>query len=150
MIVNNTANGKFAEFQSELCNYLFDVLNRLSELESEIFLRSERGKNNLWSEYSERYREIIEPVCTEKQLKRFHTPSFGKPSRYGYIENCTADFVMKSANRAEIITHYSHGIDKLERFVLKNADGVWLVDEVYFGYESDFHDGKAKWYIDRI
>lgn len=150
MVINNTACKKYADFQSGLCDFLFGILNRLNVLENEIFSRSELGEEDLWGEYSDRYLEIIRPACTEKQLKRFHTPSFGSPSRYGYTENCTADFVMKSASRAEIITHYSVGVDKLDRFVLKNTGGVWLVDEVYYGFVSDFSNGKTKWYTDHI
>lgn len=164
MEIISEANEKFKDIQDEICGFLFDLLRRIDEIEKDVFNKSEElkrkkaelgipkhqvgpGENELWDEYEERLGEIVKPACTEKLLKRRYACSFGKPSKYGYIGGeCTARFIMKTAKRAVVQTDFMHGTPQSHKFVIRDVDGKWLVDEVYYGFQSD----PDKWYSDNI
>lgn len=162
-IINETA-AKFKDKQGELCDFLFELLRRINALEKEIFERSEElkrkkeelgipknqvgpGEEELWEEYERRLGEIVKPVCTDKLLKKRYGGSYGNPPKYAYIDGgCKANFIMKTSKKAVVETHFSQGGFQLHKFVLKEADGKWLVDEVYYGFDSN----PEKWYADSI
>lgn len=54
-------------------------------------------------------------------------------------------FTMKSANKAIIETENPKSSPEKLRFVLKNLDGVWKIDEVKYGFLDE-----DTWYIDEI
>ena len=162
MEIINEANDKFKGMQDEICGFLFDFLRRINELEESTFKRSEElrknkkklgvpdhivgpGENELWDEFKQKLREIIPPHITDKFRQRgLGGGSFGDPARYSYIDGeCTANFIMKTAARAVVITHYHEGLDMMDKFVIKNVEGKWLVDAVYSGYE----DEPDKWHV---
>lgn len=154
MKIINEANEKFKDMQDEICGFLFDLLRKINEIEESTFQRSVElrknkeklgiprhiigpGENELWDEFKQQLREVIPPHITEKLRKRGFGGSFGDPATYFYIDGeCTVNFIMKSAARAVVITHYSKGIDMMHKFVIKNEEGKWLVDAVYYGFES--------------
>lgn len=160
MKIINEAGDKFKDRQDEVCGFLFDILRKLNALEKEIYERDEKlklkrsephivapGEEELWDEYERRTGEIVEPVCTEKLLKRGYGGSFGNPQKYAYIDGeCRANFIMKTAKKAVVETTFSQGGFQRHKFVLKDADGKWLIDEVYYGFES----APDRWYIDSI
>lgn len=165
MEIINEASEKLRDKQEELCGFLFDLLRKINTLEKEVYERSEvlkakkaelgisknqvgPGEKELWAEYKERLGEILNPCCTEKLLKLRYGSSFGSPQKYGYIEggDCKAHFIMKTAKRAVVETHYKHGVDCKHKFVLRDIDGKWLLDEVYYGFERD----GDKWYSDNV
>lgn len=164
MEIINEANEKFKDRQNEICGFLFDLLRKINEIEKDIFDKSEElkrkkaemgipkhqvgpGENELWDEYEERLGEIVKPACTEKLLKRRYGGSYGKPSKYDYLGGeCTARFIMKTAKRAVVQTDFMHGTPQSHKFVIRDVDGKWLVDEVYYGFQSD----PDKWYSDNI
>ncbi|MCM1164648.1 MAG: hypothetical protein NC299_12715 [Lachnospiraceae bacterium] len=164
MEIINEASEKFKNRQDELCGFLFDVLKQIDVLEKEICERGMElrrkadesglpqsqmppGDKELWEEYRRRMGEIVKPVCTEKLLKRGCAGSHGKPSKYDYINGeCTVDFIMKTAARATVIAHFMSGIAQKHKFVLRDVNGKWLIDEVYYGFESD----GDKWYVSNI
>ena len=151
MEVINEASDKFKDRETEVCEFLFDILRQLNELENEVYKRSEELKKNrpephivapgeeeLWDEYEQRTGEIVKPVCTEKLLKKRYGGSFGKPAAYGSIDGeSTAHFIMKSAAKAVVEIHFMHGTAQFHRFVLKSVNGSWLLDEVYYGFDSN-------------
>ncbi len=123
------------------------------------------GEEELWDEYKERLSGIVEPACTAKLLKRGYGGSYGNPAKYGYIDGevrnasgsedaCVPDkpsaaeihFIMKTAKKAVVEAHYERGIKQIHKFVLRDMDGKWLVDEVYYGFESN----PDKWYVDSV
>lgn len=53
---------------------------------------------------------------------------------------------MKTAKKAVVETHFSRGVDEKHKFVIKDVDGEWLVDEVYYGFENE----PDKWESDDI
>lgn len=164
MEIINESSEKFKDMQSEICGFLFDLLRRINELENEIYERNQEikakkpelgipeyqvapGEEELWNEYEQRLGEIVKPHCSEKLLKRGFGNALGKPAKYGYIDGeCAVNFIMKTAKKADVITHFKHGIDCTHKFVIKNVDGAWSVDEVYYGFESE----PGKWHADSI
>lgn len=164
MEIINEANEKFKDRQNEICGFLFDLIRKINEIEKDVFDKSEElkrkkaelgipkhqvgpGENELWDEYGQRLGEVVKPACTEKLLKRRYACSFGKPQKYGYIDGeCTARFIMKTAKRAVVQTDFMHGTPQSHKFVIRDVDGKWLVDEVYYGFQSD----PDKWYSDNI
>ena len=164
MTIINKASDKFKDRQDEVCGFVFGFMREMNTLEDEIFERSEElkrhklvmgipkhqvgpGEEELWDEYKERMKGIITPKCTLKQLKRLYGMSFGKPTKYGYIDGeCKVNFIMKSAKKAVIVTHFHHGTDCMHKIELANGGSGWLVDTVYYGFASD----PDKWYIDSI
>lgn len=155
MVIINESAEKFRDKQNEICGFLFDLLRQLNALETEIYDRKREldqkktelgipksqiapGEKELWAEYKSRLGELLKPVCTEKLLKCGYGGSYGKPTHYGYIDGeCKVNFIMKTANRAVIKTHFSAGINQKQKFVIKNVDGKWLIDEVYYGFENE-------------
>lgn len=164
MEIINEASEKFKDKQAEICGFLFDLLKRINTLEKEIFERSEElkrkkaelgipkhqvghGENELWDEYEQRLGEVVKPVCTEKLIGKRYGGSYGNPSKYGYIDvECTARFIMKTAKRAVVQTDFMHGTPQSHKFVIRDVDGKWLIDEVYYGFQSN----PEKWYSDNI
>ena len=163
MKINCEADEKFRPFQEEICSFLFEMLQEINILEKEIFERNNeleaqkikagipknqipQGWKELLVEFRERYFKIIDGKCTEKLLKRGYAGAFGSPQKFGYInEECRVNFIMKSEKKAVIETHYSHGVDSKQKFVLKKIDGKWMLDEFYYGFENEDH-----WYVDNI
>lgn len=164
MEIINEASEKFKDKQDEICGHLFDLLRRINEIEKDIFDRDEAivrkkpelgiprnqiapGQKELWAEYKERLGAVVTPVCTEKLLAKRYGGSFGSPQKYGYIDGeCTVNFIMKTAKRAVVETHFKHGTNQKHKFVIRDVDGKWLLDEVYYGFESD----GDKWYSDNV
>ncbi|MDE7231068.1 MAG: hypothetical protein K2N56_11365 [Oscillospiraceae bacterium] len=151
MKIINEASEKFKDKQTEVCEFLFGILRQLNELENEVYERGEElklkrpephiiapGEEELWDEYEQRTGEIVKQVCTEKLLKKGYGGSFGKPAAYGYIDGeCTAHFIMKSAAKAVVEIHFMHGTAQFHRFVLKSDNGSWLLDEMFYGFDSN-------------
>ncbi len=164
MEIINEASEKFRDKQDEICGLLFDLLRKIDEIEKDVFNKSEElkrkkaelgipkhqvgpGEEELWDEYGQRLGEVVKPACTEKLIKRRCGGSYGKPSKNNYIGGeCTATFIMKTAKRAVVQTDFMHGTPQSHKFVIRDVDGKWLVDEVYYGFQSN----PEKWYSDNI
>lgn len=161
MQIINEANEKFKDKQAEICEPLFELLRQINAIEKEIYERSEelagkkeeQGKEHeftsedeeLWEEYQERLVEIVKPYCAEN-LSENCGGDFGSPQKYGYIDgDCKVNFIMKSAKKAVVETHYHGGVDEKHKFVFKDVDGKWLLCEVYYGFEDE-----SGWYSDGI
>lgn len=163
MVLINDANDKFKEKQAKICDCLFSLLQQLNALENEIAARDDAlaskrpelglalnqivpGQLALWDEYRQRLGDIVKPACTEKLVGRGYGGSFGTPAKYGYLDGvCTVNFFMNSAKRAVVETHFVQGIGQKHKFVMRDMDGKWLIDAVYYGFESD-----DKWHCDHI
>ncbi len=157
----NEASEKFKDKQAEICELLFELLRKINALEKEIYERNEeldekkkqQGKEHeftaedkeLWAEYEERLVELVKPHCAEN-LSKNCGGDFGSPQKYGYIDgDCKVNFIMKSAKKAVVETHYHDGIDEKHKFVFKDVDGKWVLSEVYYGFEDE-----SGWYSDSI
>lgn len=164
MEIINEASEKFKDRQDEICGFLFGLLRKINEIEKDVFSKSEElkrqkaelgipkhqvgpGEEELWDEYEQRLGEVVKPACTEKLIKRRYGGSYGNPQKYGYIDGeCTARFIMKTAKKAVVETDFMHGTPQSHKFVIKDVDGKWLVDEVYYVFQSN----PDKWYSDNI
>ncbi len=150
MEIINQASEKFKDLQDEICGTLFDLLRQINALEKEISARDEELEakspdphqftpemKQLWSEYRKRLGDILKPACSEKLLNRGYGQSFSDPAKYAYIDgDCKVYFIMKTAKKA-VVEISVQGAGKLNhKFVLRNIDGKWLVDEVYYGFET--------------
>lgn len=161
MEIINEANEKFKDKQAEICELLLELLRKVNALEKEIYERNEELEKKkeklgieseftpedkeLWAEYKKCLGEILKPYCTENLYKNCGG-SFGSPQKYGYIDGeCKVNFIMKSAKKAVVETHYKSGIDKKHKFVFKNIDDKWLLCEVYYGFENE-----DSWYSDSV
>ena len=130
MEIINQASEKFKDKQEEICGLLFPFLRRVTVLEKEIYERSQELR--------------------EQKAKLGYPPSQVGPGekelRAEYKERLGEIVNMKTAKRATVITHYEAGVDSMHKFVVRDVDGKWLLDEVYYGFESE----PDKWYSDNI
>lgn len=164
MEIINQASEKFKDKQEEICGLLFPFLRKVTVLEKETYERSQKlreqnaklgispsqvgpGEKELKAEYRQRMGEIVKAgFCTEKLLSRGYGSSLANPQKYGYIdeEDSRAEFIMKTAKKATVITHFDSLC--MHKFVLKDVDGKWLLDEIYSGFEN----APEKWYANDI
>ncbi len=150
-IVNNAAD-KFKEMQPELCEFLFEMLCEINELEIKIGQRNALiekktpGLNRdqisdeykwLWSDFHDEYERIVRDKCTEKLLSKGYGKTFGTSIKYIWAEENppaeigerTLIFEMKAAKKAVIEVRYKRfGRSCASKFTLIKQDGKWLVD----------------------
>ena len=77
--------------------------------------------------------ELVTPRCTEKMLKWGTARSFGKPTKYEYLDtepDCQVVFTMKSAKKATVETRRGPGVKEQHRFTLRPTDGGWMIGSV--------------------
>lgn len=142
---------KFCVFAEEVVPPLLALLRARNALEEEIFARSremEKAKlaaglprsqmapeePALWEEYRSRYMELIEHRCVPGLLKYGAARSFGKPAKYGYLDEdpeCEVVFTMKSAKKAVVETRRGR-VKEQHQFVLRPSEGGWLIGGVSY------------------
>lgn len=163
-ITLKSTSKNYEKMKDELVPPLFNLLNELDSLEQEIFVRNcEMDKEKpllnipshqihpkwpeLLSEYRTRFAAIIDKRVSEKVKSRGFANSFGKPSRYFYLKSgaFSAEFTMRKEDTASIVIYYKKSIDMKHKFVLRLIDGIWLIDEKYYGFEDD-----KTWHSDSI
>lgn len=141
---------KFHHMKDEILPILVELLKKLTELEEKYAITMNKNSSNserLWAEYQEKYKEIILPICTEKLISRGYARSLSEPATYAYINAASSkiDFIMKSAKKITIETHFAHGVDKKHQFsIIQTLDG-WKIDSLKYGFE-----GETNWYIYHI
>jgi len=141
---------KFHPMKDELLPFLLQNLHNFCLLEEEIYDRDEQLSNEnkstdkLWNEYKRHYTKLAKPICTEDMLKRLSLVSYGKPSRYGYL-NTGCDkviFKMKSQNKAVVEIHFQKGVGERHQFVLQKKEDGWKISDKNIGFASE----KNKWH----
>ena len=144
--------------------HLLNLLKSLTLLEEEIFERNsalDKEKealgipanqvhpkwNDLMDDYFHRQMQLITGQVTQKYLERGVRNSYGSPSEYNYIQtnDFSVDFIMTKAEEARIITHYQEALEMKHQFVLRLVDGIWLLDEKFYGFEDE-----ETWYLDSL
>lgn len=100
-----------------------------------------------WREYRETVGALVEPLFSEKLLKRGYGSHCGKPAKYSYINgNCTIFFTMKTAKKAVVETQFINCPLTMEhRFTMKPSGDRWLVDDMKYRLE-----GSEKWENDSV
>ena len=97
---------KFLPMVDIIIPSLIETLTAICDLEEKYgVLIDEKGDmfhEELWHEYKEQYRAIVEPVCTEELLKRGYALSLKSPSTYAYIKTTDYNigFTMKSDKKS--------------------------------------------------
>ena len=143
---------------------LLDLLKSLTMLEEEIFERNralDKEKealaipanqdhpkwNDLMDDYFHRQIQLITGRVTQKCLEEGVRNSYGSPSEYNYVQrnDFSVDFIMTKAEEARVITHYQEALEMKHQFVLRLVDGIWLLDEKFYGFEDE-----ETWYLDSL
>ena len=143
---------------------LLDLLKSLTLLEEEIFERNralDKEKEGLgipanqvhpkWNEllddYFQRQMQLLTGRVTQKYLERGPRNSYASPSEYNYVQtnDFSVDFIMTKAEEARVITHYQEALEMKHQFVLRLVDGIWLLDEKFYGFEDE-----ETWYLDSL
>jgi len=159
MEIINEASEKFKDKQGEICGILLKLLAQINELERSVFERDReintriRKKElsaaeiaecskNLWRDYREECKKIVEGRCTEKLLKKGYARSFSTTPMYGYIENaddCRGTFFMETAKKAVVEFRFTNHstVHFMHRFTLVPSGDTWLVDAFGYGTEKE-------------
>ena len=143
---------------------LLDLLKSLTLLEEEIFERNralDKEKealaipanqvhpkwNDLMDDYFQRQMQLLTGRVTQKCLEGGVRNSYGSPSEYNYVKrnDFSVDFIMTKAEEARVITHYQEALEMKHQFVLRLVDGIWLLDEKFYGFEDE-----ETWYGDLL
>lgn len=159
----NSTPDKYQEMKYELIPILINLLDEISILESTFIKKNEElkagkiklgipssqippGYEEMWKEYKQKYRELIEEICTEELLEYGFANSIGKPGKYDYLKTgCDLFFIMKSSKRATIEIHFEKGISMRNQFILRKIDDNWKISDKKYGFI-----GETTWYKDRI
>lgn len=163
-IILKSTPKKYENMMDKLAPLLLDLLKELDLLEQEIFVRDEALKkekpalniprhqvhpkwDELMDEYSTRFEHIIDGRVSEKLRSRGYAGSFGNPGEYYYANSgeFSAEFTMRKESMASVIIHYGKALKMKHKFVLRLIDGIWVIDEKYYGFE-----GEKTWYLHRI
>lgn len=155
---------RFRPMADTLVPPLLDLLRARSALEREIHDRWEAmdqaklaagvaynqiapGEPALWAEYRRRYLALVEHRCVPGLLKYGGPVSFGKPDKYGYLEDdpaCQVVFTMRSGKKAAVETWGHNGsLVVRHRLTLRSGEGEWLIARVEYG-----HGAGEDWHVD--
>lgn len=155
---------RFRPMADTLVPPLLDLLRARSALEREIHDRWEAmdqaklaagvaynqiapGEPALWAEYRRRYLALVEHRCVPGLLKYGGPVSFGKPDKYGYLEDDPAYrvvFTMRSGRKAAVETWGHNGsLVVRHRLTLRSGEGEWLIARVEYG-----HGAGEDWHVD--
>lgn len=159
MEIENKAFEKFKDKQDEICGILLELLGQINELERSVFERDCEIKtrirkkelsaeeiseyyDNLWTDYREECKRIVEERCTEKLLKKGYARSFSTTPMYGYIEDaddCRGTFFMETAKKAVVEFRFTNhsSVNFMHRFTLVPSGDTWLVDVFSYGTEKE-------------
>ena len=159
MDIISEASDKFKDKQDEICGILLELLGKINELERSVYERdcemntrirkkelsadkiAEYSKN-LWSDYREECKKIVEGRCTEQLLKKGYARSFSTTPMYGYIEDaddCRGTFFMETAKKAVVEFRFTNHstVHFMHRFTLVPSGDTWLVDAFSYGTEKE-------------
>ena len=109
---------------------LLELLKKLTSLEEEVFKRnSELNK------------------ASENLISKGYVTHYSNPSEYFYVDSddFLLEFDMQRSDVAIIIIHFSGAIDMKHKFIVRQINKKWVVDEKYYGFADE-----AIWYSDGI
>lgn len=143
---------------------LLELLKGLNSLEEEVFKRnSELNAEKLilnipanqnhpkWSElmaeYESRYKEIAKGKVSKNLMSKGYATHYSNPSEYFYVhsDDFLLEFDMQQSDTAIIIIHFSGATDMKHKFIVRQINKRWVVDEKYYGFADE-----ASWYPDSI
>ena len=85
-------------------------------------------------------------VYKRQLLQRGYAETFATPARFHYINNgCRLSVAFPDEHTIEIIAKDFSKLQQKDRFILRNIENKWLIDEVYYTYPNS-----ERWYMDSI
>lgn len=159
MDIENKAFDKFKDKQGEVVECLLELLGQINELERVVYRRDcvirekiqkkeltaeeiSREYDDMWADYREDCRKIVEGRCTEKLLKKGYARSFSTPPMYAYIEDaddCRGTLSMETAKKAVVEFRFTNhsSVHFMHKFTLVPSGDTWLVDAFGYGTEKE-------------
>ena len=99
------------------------------------------------AEYESRYEEIAKGKVSENLMSKGCATHYSNPSEYFYVhsDDFLLEFTMQQPDMAIIIIHFSGATDMKHKFIVRQINKRWVVDEKYYGFADE-----AIWYSDSI
>ena len=161
--IKNTPE-KYKGMADEIILPLLELLKELNSLEEEVFKRNSElnaeklilnipaNKNHpkwsgLMAEYESRYKEILKGKASDNLISKGYATHYSNPSEYFYVhsDDFLLEFAMQQSNMAIIIIHFSGATEMKHKFIVRQINKRWVVDEKYYGFADE-----AIWYPDSI
>ena len=161
--IKNTPD-KYKIMADEIVLPLLELLQELNSLEEEVFKRNSEldaeklilnipaNQNHpkwigLMAEYESRYEEIAKGKVSENLMSKGYATHYSNPSEYFYVysDDFLLEFDMQQSDTAIIIIHFSGATDMKHKFIVRQINKIWVVDEKYYGFADE-----AIWYPDSI
>lgn len=161
--INNTPD-KYKIMADEIVLPLLELLQELNSLEEEVFKRNSEldaeklilnipaNQNHpkwigLMAEYESRYEEIAKEKVSENLMSKGYATHYSNPSEYFYVhsDDFLLEFAMQQSDMAIIIIHFSGTTEMKHKFIVRQIDKRWVVDEKYYGFADE-----TIWYPDGI
>lgn len=161
--IKNTPE-KYKGMADEIILPLLELLKELNSLEEEVFKRnSELNAEKLilnipanqnhpkWSglmaEYESRYKEILKGKASDNLISKGYATHYSNPSEYFYVhsDDFLLEFAMQQSDMAIIIIHFNGATDMKHKFIVRQINKRWVLDEKYYGFADE-----AIWYSDSI
>ena len=161
--IKNTPE-KYKGMADEIILPLLELLKELNSLEEEVFKRNNElnaeklilnipaNQNHpkwsgLMAEYESRYKEILKGKASDNLISKGYATHYSNPSEYFYVhsDNFLLEFAMQQSDMAIIIIHFNGATDMKHKFIVRQINKRWVVDEKYYGFADE-----AIWYPDSI
>lgn len=161
--INNTPE-KYKSMADEIILPLLELLRELNSLEEEVFKRNSElnaeklilnipaNQNHpkwigLMAEYESRYEEILKGKASSNLISKGYASHYSNPSEYFYVhsDDFLLEFAMQQSDMAIIIIHFSGATEMKHKFIVRQINKRWVVDEKYYGFADE-----AIWYSDSI
>ena len=161
--IKNTPD-KYKIMADEIVLPLLELLQELNSLEEEVFKRNSEldaeklilnipaNQNHpkwirLMAEYENRYEEILKGKASSNLMSKGYASHYSNPSEYFYAnsKDFSLEFTMHQPDMAIIIIHFSGVTDMKHKFIVRQINKRWVVDEKYYGFADE-----AIWYPDSI
>lgn len=141
------------ELLKELNSLEEEVFKRNSELNAEKFILNIPANQNhpkwsgLMAEYESRYKEILKGKASDNLISKGYATHYSNPSEYFYVhsDNFLLEFAMQQSDMAIIIIHFNGATDMKHKFIVRQINKRWVLDEKYYGFADE-----AIWYSDSI
>lgn len=96
---------------------------------------------------SSSYEEIAKGKVSKNLMSKGYATHYSNPSEYFYVysDDFLLEFDMQQSDTAIIIIHFSGATDMKHKFIVRQINKIWVVDEKYYGFADE-----AIWYPDSI
>ena len=83
------------------------------------------------AEYESRYKEIAKGKVSKNLMSKGYATHYSNPSEYFYVhsDDFLLEFDMQQSDTAIIIIHFSGATDMKHKFIVRQINKRWVVDE---------------------